>query len=926
MAGRDFVDVTEQKRLNEARDANIPWKKWGPYLSERQWGTVREDYSDDGNAWAYFSHDQARSRAYHWGEDGLGGISDDKQLLCFALSLWNERDPILKERLFGLTNNEGNHGEDVKEYYFYLDSTPTHSYMKYLYKYPQRAFPYADLVNTNRGRTRDQFEYELIDTGVFDDDRYFDVFVEYAKEGPEDILIRISVHNRGPETARIRALPTLWFRNTWSWGEEGAVEPYLRASGPGVIYAVQQELGEYRMYCEGDPDLLFTRNESNIQRLWGQPNPSPYVKDAFHRYVVNGEHTAVDPGMKGTKAAAHYGLEIPSGGKGVIRLRLSANVFKSPFDGFDTTMNKRIAEADEFYDRISPQSLNEDERRVRRQALAGMLWSKQFYFFDLERWLSEHHSHPVFSAGNDEGGRSKRNAEWFHMLNADVISMPDKWEYPWYAAWDLAFHTLAFSMVDFDFAKEQLLLMLRALYFHPNGQIPAYEWNFSDVNPPVHAWATLYLHRIERTLGRADYRFLEKSFQSLMLNFNWWVNRKDPSGKNVFAGGFLGLDNIGVFDRSAQLPTGGTLEQADGTAWMAFYSQCMLEIALILCEYDPMYEEVAYKFLQHFIWIAYAMDRIGADKENLWDEEDGFFYDVLRQPDGRAVRLKVRSMVGLLPLCASTFFEADAATQYPRLLNLIDLFKKRHPELIARVAPTEGGFIGYRGRRLLSLLNKNKLERVLRYLLDENEFLGPHGIRSLSRYHLDHPFEFWVGDQEFKVEYLPAESNTGMFGGNSNWRGPVWMPVNAMIVRGLVLLYGFYGDEFKVECPTGSGQYKNLFEVAKEIEQRLASTFLRGKDGRRPVYGGTKKFQEDPHWRDLILFYEYFHGDNGAGLGASHQTGWTGVIALLMDIFGRVDAHTFLETDRDAMRDQLIRKTVAGEKTEPVPVPVGSTR
>jgi hypothetical protein len=924
MAKQGFVDVTEQKRLNDCRDAGIPWKKWGPYLSERQWGTVREDYSDDGNAWAYFSHDQARSRAYHWGEDGLGGISDDRQILCFAVALWNERDPILKERLFGLTNNEGNHGEDVKEYYFYLDSTPTHSYMKYLYKYPQREFPYVDLVETNAHRNREQFEYELLDTGAFDDDRYFDVFVEYAKEGPEDVLIRVSVHNRGPEASRIHVLPTLWFRNTWSWGEDSA-EPYLHASGKSVISATHPDLGEYRMYCEGDPDLLFTRNDSNIERLWGQPNASPYVKDAFHRYLINGEKGAVNPSMAGTKSAAHYGLEVPAGGKAVIRLRLSADGLKAPMESFDAKFQKRLDEADEFYDRITPLSLGEDERRVRRQALAGMLWSKQFYYFDLERWLAEHHSHPVFSQANGHAPTT-RNTEWFHMLNADVISMPDKWEYPWYAAWDLAFHTLAFSTVDFDFAKEQLLLMLRALYFHPNGQIPAYEWNFSDVNPPVHAWATLFLYKIERTLGRSDFRFLEKSFQSLMLNFNWWVNRKDPSGKNVFAGGFLGLDNIGVFDRSAQLPTGGTLEQADGTAWMAFYSQCMLEIALILCEYDPMYEEVAYKFLQHFVWIAYAMDRIGAENENLWDEHDGFFYDVLRQPDGRAMRLRVRSMVGLLPLCASTYFEGNVTERHPRLMALIELFKKRHPELVARVAPTEQGFKGHKGRRLLSLLNKNKLERVLKYVLDENEFLGPHGIRSLSRYHQDHPFSLWVGDQEFKVDYLPAESNTGMFGGNSNWRGPVWMPVNAMIVRGLMNLYAFYGDDFKVECPTGSGKLMNLFEVAKEIEQRLASTFLRDKDGRRPVYGGTEKFQKDPHWRDLVLFYEYFHGDNGAGLGASHQTGWTGVVALLMDVFGRVDARTFLETDREFMQSEIIRKQVAGEHTEKQPVTAGSTR
>ena len=907
MPVKDIIDVAEQKRLNDARIAGVPWKKWGPYLSERQWGTVREDYSNDGNAWDYFSHNQSRSRAYHWGEDGLGGISDDKQRLCFALALWNERDSILKERLFGLTNGEGNHGEDVKEYYFYMDSTPTHSYMKYLYKYPQREFPYCDLVETNRRRSREEFEYELFDTGVFDDDRYFDVFVEYAKADPDDVLIRITVQNRGPETARLRVLPSLWFRNTWSWGEDSR-KPVLRMEAPGVIHAIHDDLGEYRLYCDGSPELLFAENETNAERLWGKPNPSPYCKDAFHSYVVSSDGRAVNPAHEGTKAAAHYSLEVPSGGSKAVRLRLTASQTGDAFSGFERVFEERVADADEFYNRITPLSLNEDQRRVHRQALAGMLWSKQFYYFDLEQWLTEHKRHPLLDSNG--GGR---NAEWFHMLNADIISMPDKWEYPWYAAWDLAFHTLSLALVDFDFAKEQLLLMLRSLYSHPNGQIPAYEWNFSDVNPPVHAWATVYLYKMERALGRADPRFLERSFQALTLNFNWWINRKDPSGRNVFAGGFLGLDNIGVFDRSAQLPTGGSLEQADGTAWMAFYCQCMLEIALILCEYDPIYEEIAHKFLQHFIWIAYAMDRIGEHHDEMWDEQDGFFYDVLRLPDGQATRLKVRSMVGLLPLCASTMFEAGVETRYPKLVELVELFKKRHPELIAHVAPVESGFKGIMGRRVFSLFNKAKLERVLGYLLDENEFLGPHGIRSLSRFHLDHPFSLWVGHQEYSVQYLPAESNTGMFGGNSNWRGPVWMPVNVLIIRGLVNLYSFYGDEFKVECPTGSGRYMTLFEVAKEIESRLVGTFLRDGNGRRPVYGGMKKFQEDPHWRDLILFYEYFHGDNGAGLGASHQTGWTGLIAFLLDFFGRFDAQTILTTGREQVLTRMVREQVGGE-------------
>lgn len=907
MAEQKIIDVAEQKRLNDARNTGIPWKKWGPYLSERQWGTVREDYSENGNAWDYFTHDQSRSRAYRWGEDGLGGISDEKQRLCFALALWNEKDPILKERLYGLTNSEANHGEDVKEYYFYIDSTPTHSYMKYLYKYPQREFPYSELIEKNRGRSRDEMEYELLDTGVFDEDRYFDVFMEYAKTGPEDVLIRITVYNRGPETARLRLLPTLWFRNTWSWGENNE-KPSLREAGAGVIKASHHEFGEYWFYCDGAAELLFTENESNSQRLFKQPNASPYVKDAFHSYIISGQGDAVNPAKEGTKAAAHYVLEIPGGGSRTICLRLASNQLDNAFKGFNDIFESRIRDADEFYQRITPQSLNEDERRVHRQALAGMLWSKQFYYFDLEKWLLEHKSHPLL----DSSPQGMRNAEWFHMLNADVISMPDKWEYPWYAAWDLAFHTITLSLVDFDFAKEQLLLMLRSLYAHPNGQIPAYEWNFSDVNPPVHAWATLYLYKYERGLGRADLRFLERAFQGLMLNFNWWVNRKDPAGRNVFAGGFLGLDNIGVFDRSAQLPTGGTLEQADGTAWMAFYCQCMLEIALILCEHDEIYEEVAFKFVQHFIWIAYAMDRIGENADEMWDEEDGFFYDLLRLPDGQTMRLKVRSMVGLLPLCASTVFEKDAATRYPKLTELIVLFRKRHPEVMTQVAPE--GFIGYKGRRLLSILSKQKLERVLSYMLDENEFLGPYGIRSLSKYHQDHPFTFMAGQQEFKVPYQPGESNTGMFGGNSNWRGPVWMPVNLLVIRALLNLYSFYGDDFKVQCPTGSGKYMTLFEVSQEIASRLSGIFLRDANGRRPVYGGTAKFQEDPHWRDLILFYEYFHGDNGAGLGASHQTGWTGLVAQMMDFFGRIDGKTMLETDREHIQETLVKGQVGGEQ------------
>jgi hypothetical protein len=903
----DYAQTNEQKRLNDTRDTGVPWKKWGPYLSERQWGTVREDYSQDGNAWDYFSHDQARSRAYRWGEDGLAGISDDKQQLCFAIAVWNGRDPILKERLFGLTNSEGNHGEDVKEYYFYLDNTPTHSYMKYLYKYPQQEFPYSDLVETNKRRSREESEYELLDTGVFDTDQYFDVFVEYAKAGPEDILVRISVHNRGPETANIHLLPTLWFRNTWSIDQK-IDKPVLREGKHGTILATHAQLGDYLLNCEGNPDLLFTENESNVNRLWGQPNPSPHVKDAFHNYIVSGNLGAVNPSRTGTKAAAHYVLEVPAEGSKVVRLRLSAQPTADPFGPFDNIFAARLDDAEEFYNRITPSSLSEDERRVHRQALAGMLWTKQYYYFDLDKWLEEHDAHPLLGTPH----RGARNTEWFHMLNSDIISMPDKWEYPWYASWDLAFHTLALSLVDFDFAKDQLLLMLRSLYAHPNGQIPAYEWNFSDVNPPVHAWATLFLFNIERELGRADLRFLERSFQGLMLNFNWWVNRKDPQGRNVFAGGFLGLDNIGVFDRSAPLPTGGHLDQADGTAWMAFYCQNMLEIALILTEYDPMYEEVAFRFIEHFFWITYAMDRIGEHQDEMWDAKDGFFYDLLHLPNGESMRLKVRSMVGLLPLCASTVFEASVASRHPRVTELFEIFKKRHPDLLKQIAP-DSTFVGYAKRRLLSVCSKQKIERILAYMLDESEFLGPYGIRSLSRYHLENPFVFHVGGEQFRVRYLPAESNTGMFGGNSNWRGPIWMPVNVLLIRGLLNLYQFYGDEFRVECPTGSGKYMTLFEVAQEISRRLSSIFLRDASGKRPIYGRTKKFQEDPHWKDYILFYEYFHGDNGAGLGASHQTGWTGTIARTLDLFARVSAQDLLHVSKDELAARMTRSQVAGK-------------
>jgi hypothetical protein len=888
----------EHRRLQEARDNNVPWRKWGPYLSERQWGTVREDYSADGNAWDYFTHDQARSRAYRWGEDGLAGISGEKQLTCFALAFWNGRDPILKERLFGLTNSEANHGEDVKEYYFYLDSTPTHSYMKYLYKYPQSAFPYSDLIETNKRRNRNDMEYELLDTGIFNEDRYFDVFVEYAKQSPTDMLAQISVCNRGPEAATLHVLPTLWFRNIWAW-EPGTPKPSLKQvagkSGFAVVAGAHDEVGELYLYCEGDVPLLFTENETNNERLFGTPNGSPYVKDGINNYVVNGQQNAVNPEHAGTKAAAHYQLNVGAGKTSTIRLRLSnlaPAAMGDPFRSFAAVMQTRQSEADEFYKAITPESVSEDQALVMRQALAGMLWTKQYFGFDVDKWLEEHGVDPM-----QPGGRKIRNREWFHMVNDHVISMPDKWEYPWYAAWDLAFHTIALSTVDVDFAKEQLDLMLQEYFLHPTGQIPAYEWNFSDVNPPVHAWATIFLYRTQQALhGEGDVDFLKRSFAKLTLNFSWWVNRKDRFGKNLFEGGFLGLDNIGVFDRSAALPTGGHLEQADGTAWVALFCQNMLEIAVELAANDPMYEDMALKFADHFLWIARAMNQTGPD--GMWDEEDGFYYDVLRLPDGSAKRLKVRSMVGLLPLCATTVIEPWQRERVPKVMKTMAERLRRMPDIRNSIHPTGIGHLGYAERGIAALVNPDRLRRILSRMLDENEFLSPYGIRALSRYHAEHPYVVQVEGHEYRVNYLPAESDTGMFGGNSNWRGPIWMPVNALLIRALMSFYLYYGNDFKVECPTGSGNLMNLFEVAREIANRLERIFLRDQSGRRPVYGGSEKFQTDPQWKDYILFYEYFHGDNGAGLGASHQTGWTGLVAKLIELFGRLDERAFLDAGK----------------------------
>ena len=907
---------TENDRLQQVKTGTAAWKKWGPYLSERQWGTVREDYSADGNAWDYFSHDQARSRAYHWGEDGLAGISDDKQRLCFALALWNGADPILKERLFGLTNSEGNHGEDVKEYYFYIDSSPTHSYMKYLYKYPQRAYPYEELVKTNKGRSRKEMEYELLDTGVFNEDRYFDVFVEYAKAAPEDLLIEITVWNRGPEAASLDVLPTLWFRNTWNWWPI-STKPQLKAfkaeSGVVSVLANHPDLRDRYLLTDRTVPLLFTENETNSQRLWNRPNAASYVKDGVNDYVVHQQSGAVNPQLTGTKCAAHYHITVAPGRSECIRLRLTddsktvrsispAQLTQWFKTGFSDVVSQRRKECDDFYDSVMPAALDDDCKNVMRQALAGMLWSKQYYFFDLQFWLREHNADPTMGGKNT----AARNQQWVHMLNDDVISMPDKWEYPWYAAWDLAFHTIALAILDSEFAKRQLQLMFDGMYLHPSGQIPAYEWNFGDVNPPVHAFATLYLYNMEREKkGYGDVEFLKRSFDKLVFNFSWWVNRKDPNGKNVFEGGFLGLDNIGVFDRSAKLPAGGSLEQADGTAWMAFYCQNMMEIALELARSDSAYCDVALKFCEHYLWVASAMDRIGDHEDSLWDEEDGFYYDVLRFPDGSAFRMKVRSLVGLLPFCATTTVYPDILEKFPEFTSRVRRFLERNPRLTANISSLAPG---YRGRHIMSALSETKLRRILRYMLDENEFFGPHGIRSISRYHKEHPYVFRMAGQEFGVTYQPSESDSGLFGGNSNWRGPVWFPINLLILRGFFNFYLYYGDEFKVECPTGSGKMLTLFEVALELSRRLYSTFLKDPTdrGRRPVNGGVEKFQTDPHWSDLILFYEYFHGDNGAGIGASHQTGWTGLVARLIGLSVGQDAHRLLDFEHKPILSEAI--------------------
>jgi hypothetical protein len=878
----------EEQRLQEAKERRAHWKRWGPYLSERAWGTVREDYSAHGTAWDYLPHDHARSRAYRWNEDGLAGISDRHQFLCFALALWNGKDPILKERAFGLTGSEGNHGEDVKDYYFYLESTPTHSYMKYLYKYPQGAFPYAQLLEENRRRGRDSLEFELINTGVFDEDRYFDAFVEYAKGSVEDILVRISVANRGPEAAMLHLLPTLWFRNTWSWNSREP-KPSLRKLGNAPLTAVEashHQLGTRRLYCEGTPELLFTENESNQQRLYGVPNGSHYVKDGINDTIVHGVKGAVNPAKIGTKVAAHYPLTVGPGQTTEVRLRLTLPNLPVAADAlltsdFDQVFADRQREADEFYATVIPADLSGDAKQVMRQAFGGLLWSKQFYHYVVKEWLDGDEGQVPPPAERREG----RNREWTHLYNADVISMPDKWEYPWYAAWDLAFHCVPLALVDPEFAKDQLVLMTREWYMHPNGQLPAYEWAFSDVNPPVHAWAAWRVYKIDKKRhGQGDTAFLKRVFQKLLLNFTWWVNRKDAEGRNIFQGGFLGLDNIGVFDRSAPLPTGGHIEQSDGTGWMAMYSLNLLAMALELARCDVSYEDVASKFWEHFVYIAHAMNHRGHDGIEMWNEEDGFFYDVLHLSDGAHFPLKVRSMVGLIPLFAVETLEPELLDRLQGFKRRLEWFTTHRRDLTCQLASMRRPGMGE--RRLLSLVGKERLRRILKVMLDEREFLSPYGIRALSRYHLEKPYLLHANGDIHRVDYEPAESSTGLFGGNSNWRGPIWFPVNYLLIESLQKFHHYLGDDYRVEFPTGSGQMMTLWEVAAELSRRLTHIFLHDENGRRPVHGATEKFQTDPHWRDLVLFYEYFHGDNGAGIGANHQTGWTGLVTKLLQQSG----------------------------------------
>jgi hypothetical protein len=884
----------ERRRLAESDRRDKHWKRWGPYLSERGWGTVREDYSADGSAWEYFPHDHARSRAYRWNEDGIGGICNRRQHVCFAVALWNGRDPILKERLFGLTGNEGNHGEDVKEIYYYLDSTPTHSYMKFLYKYPQAEFPYADLVNENRRRGKKDSEYELVDTGIFNDDKYFDVFIEYAKADIDDVLIKITVANRGAEAASISVLPTVWLRNDWTWF---GIEPTgkIYAKGDDTLVIDHPKPGKRYLHFEDSDELFFTENETNNERLFGSSNSTPYVKDAFHRYIINGETAAVNADRCGTKAAANYKLDIPAGREVVIRLQLTdseTSIFGEPskrvsgktimLGPYNDIFAQRIAEADEFYADLTSPEMTSDGKNVQRQAFAGMLWSKQFYHYVVKEWLEGDPAMPRPPASRLKG----RNSKWQHLYNSDVISMPDKWEYPWYAAWDLAFHCIPLALVDTQFAKEQLILMLREWYMHPNGQIPAYEWAFGDVNPPVHAWAAMRVYQIDKKRsGKADRAFLARVFQKLLLNFTWWVNRKDAEGHNIFEGGFLGLDNIGVFDRSQPLPTGGHLAQSDGTSWMAMYCLNMLTIALELSTEDPEYEDVASKFFEHFVYIADAMNNIGVDNISLWDEHDGFYYDVLHMSDvGYSLPIKIRSMVGLIPLFAVATIDSELLGRLPQFKTRMQWFIDNRPDITTDISCARTP--GENERRLLSIVNRPRMERVLKYMLDENEFLSPYGIRSLSKFHKDCPYVLEVDGREHRVDYEPAESTTGLFGGNSNWRGPVWFPSNYLLVESLQKLHYYFGDSFKIECPTGSGVMMNLWDVSQELSRRLSRLFLADENGRRPANGAPQNLQSDQFFKDHVPFFEYFHGDNGTGLGAAHQTGWTGLVAKLLQQSG----------------------------------------
>jgi len=882
--------MSEQARLDDVRAGRAAWRLWGPYLAERAWGSVREDYSTDGDAWRYFPHEHARSRAYRWNEDGLLGISDDQQRLCFAISLWNGADAMLKERPFGLDGHEGNHAEDAKDYWFYADNVPSHAYMRAVYKYPHKAFPYARLVEENARRTKDDSEFELFDTGIFAEDRYFDVTVEYAKGSPTDLLIRITVANRGPDEATIDLLPTIWFRNTWSWGIRGykpSLTAYEARDASAQILAEHETLGRYHLTCDGTPELLFTENETNDRLLFNSSNESPYVKDAFHEYVIHGRTDAVNPARQGTKAAARYHITIPAGGEHSIRLRLSAVISgrAALAPAYERVFARRIVEADTFYAPLAAEETSDDERLVQRQAFAGLLWSKQFYNYDVRRWLVGDPTPPPPPAARWGG----RNHSWQHLNNHDVISMPDTWEYPWYAAWDLAFHMIPFALIDPEFAKDQLLLFLREWYMHPNGQLPAYEWAFGDVNPPVHAWAAMRVYQIDRRVhGKGDTRFLERVFHKLLINFTWWVNRKDAEGRNVFQGGFLGLDNIGVFNRSDQLPGGARLDQSDGTSWMAMFCLNMLAIALELARHDDAYEDVATKFLEHFFHIAHAMnDRaaaIGEDDADLWDNDDEFYYDLLRLPNGDKTYIRVRSMVGLIPLLAVETIDADLLERLPGFRSRLEWFLRNRSDLVGDAASVTR--TGELDRRLFAIVSGPRLRAILKRMLDEAEFLSPYGLRSVSRWHAEHPFSLRMNGTELgAVDYEPAESRSALFGGNSNWRGPVWMPLNYLIIEALQKFDWYYGPTFLVEYPVGSGKQLTLWEVSVELSRRLISIFIR-HDGRRAVFGGSETFQNDPHWRDLVPFHEYFHGDNGAGLGASHQTGWTALVAKLIQQSG----------------------------------------